>query len=82
MAITPFAIKRQAKARRRGRGLACFTLSILISAVASADILLDKIIVEFPHDKPPRDDIYVINNGEENAFVKVEVMAWKPVGAV
>lgn len=59
---------------RRALGTALLALALL-PAVTHGDILLDKIIVEFAHDQPPREDIYVINNGDDNAFVKVEVLA-------
>lgn len=63
------------QSRPTGRLLAAVLLLTMTPATAWPDIMVDKIIVEFAHNQPPRDDIYVINNGEENAFVKVEVLA-------
>lgn len=48
---------------------------ILSGAIAHAGILLDKSIVEFPANEPPRQDITVSNQGDEMAYVSVEVLA-------
>lgn len=47
-------------------GLACMPLH--------AGILLDKSIVEFANGESPRKDIWVINDENENAYVKVQVL--------
>ena len=64
------------RVRRQRRLSACGAALLLTTASwASGGILLDRIIVEFPSDQAPRQDIYVINEDDENAFVKVEVLA-------
>lgn len=67
--------RRSGRRSRRWRVCAAVLLSAAMNSPAVAGILLDRIIVEFPHDQPPRQDIYVINEGDDNAFVKVEVLA-------
>jgi P pilus assembly chaperone PapD len=48
---------------------------VFLAPVTQAGILLDKAIVEFKPDEPPRQDVVVINDSEtENAYVQVEVL--------
>ena len=52
------------------------TLILLCAAgIAQAGILLDKSIIEFTADEAPRKDIWVINDGSDNAYVKIQVLA-------
>lgn len=48
---------------------------LILAPATQAGILLDKSIVEFKADEPPRQDVVVINDSEtENAYVQVEVL--------
>lgn len=50
-------------------------ISIVISSqLTQAGILLDKSIVDFPANEPPRQDVTVTNQSNETAYVKVEVL--------
>lgn len=52
-----------------------FGALLLLSSFAHAGILLDKAIVDFRSDQPPRQDVVVINDSAtENAYVEVEVL--------
>lgn len=50
------------------------TLVTVTSQFSQAGILLDKSIVDFPANEPPRQDITVTNQSDEIAYVKVEVL--------
>jgi P pilus assembly chaperone PapD len=39
---------------------------------AQADMVLNKVVIDFPGDKVPRDDIKIQNTGDETLFVLVE----------
>jgi P pilus assembly chaperone PapD len=56
----------------------CYLL--LACTSANAGILLDKSIVEFSAHEAPRQDIWVINDDSENAYVKVQVLEVKNPG--
>ena len=50
------------------------TCLLTFSGLSHAGILLDKSIVDFPSDQPPRQDITVSNQGDEIAYVQVQVL--------
>lgn len=52
--------------------LVCCSL-VSISQLTFADIFVDRAIVRLGSDKPPREDVKVINNGDSEGFVQVEV---------
>jgi Mat/Ecp fimbriae periplasmic chaperone len=54
----------------------CLILGLLtnISTVLAAGIILDRSIIDFSSTEPPRHDVTVINQGDEMAYVKVEVL--------
>jgi P pilus assembly chaperone PapD len=65
----------QVASRRAMEAKTVAVLALMLSANASySGILLNKIIIEFPHDEPPRQDLSVINESDAKAFVKVEVL--------
>jgi P pilus assembly chaperone PapD len=47
-------------------------LALCLVQPASADMVLDKVILDFTPDAPARDDIEVWNNGTERLYVMVE----------
>lgn len=49
-----------------------FLLTTLPAQPAAADMLLDKVIVDFKQDAPPRADIEVTNTDKQNMYVLVE----------
>ena len=60
------------------RSIACklllfFALSTCASFL-SAGISVDRTIINFPADQTPRQDVIVSNQGDETAYVKVEVL--------
>ncbi len=48
-------------------------IAVLLAPLSYADIFVDRAIVRLGADKPPRDDIKVINNGTQEGYVQVEV---------
>lgn len=54
--------------------LAVALLATGITTFSHAGILLDKSIVEFSADSAPRQDIWVINDEAENAYVQIQVL--------
>ena len=44
------------------------------SSVLAAGIILDRSIIDFSSTEPPRHDVTVINQGDDIAYVKVEVL--------
>ena len=56
------------------RRLTAIISLVVASQLAHAGILLDKSIVDFPANEPPRQDITVSNEGSEIAYVQVEVL--------
>ncbi|UCE90439.1 MAG: fimbria/pilus periplasmic chaperone [Pseudomonadota bacterium] len=53
----------------------CALVLLACPAVAVAGILLDKSVVDFKPDEPPRQDVFVINDSAtDKAYVKVEVL--------
>ena len=59
----------------RGLPLRAALLLAVLPGASWGSIMLDRIIVEFPHDQAPRQDMTVINESEEKAFVKIDVLA-------
>ena len=49
-------------------------LLVKLSTALAAGIILDRSIVDFSSTEPPRHDVTVINQGDEIAYVKVEVL--------
>ena len=47
-------------------------LALCLAQPALADMVLDKVILDFTPDAPARDDIEVWNNGTERLYVMVE----------
>lgn len=59
------------------QALSQLLLSLLFylgAASTQAGILLDKSIVDFPANEPPRQDVAVSNQGTDTAYVQVEVL--------
>jgi P pilus assembly chaperone PapD len=52
----------------------------LLASSAWADIFVDRAIVRLGADKPPREDVKVINNGSDVGYVSVEVFEVKNPG--
>ncbi len=44
------------------------------SGLTHAGIVLDKSIIDFPPNEPPRQDVTVNNQGDETAYVQIEVL--------
>jgi P pilus assembly chaperone PapD len=53
----------------------------LMASGAGADIFVDRAIVRLGADKPPREDVKVINNGSETGYVAVEVLEVRNPGS-
>ena len=45
---------------------------VAMTGTAQADMVLNKVVIDFPGDKVPRDDIKIQNTGDETLFVLVE----------
>lgn len=60
--------------------LPAIILASMLASGAWADIFVDRAIVRLGADKPPREDVKVINNGSEIGYVSVEVFEVKNPG--
>ena len=51
----------------------CVVALALASTCVNADIFVDRAIVRLSADAPPREDVKVINNGDEEGYVQIDV---------
>ena len=58
---------------RGSLSLTSLCICLLLSQVASADIFVDRAIVRMSPNATPREDVKVINNGDEEGFVQIDV---------
>jgi P pilus assembly chaperone PapD len=61
------------KLRRHLTTTSQIVFALLLSQMAFADIFVDRAIVRLSADAPPREDVKVINNGDQEGFVQVDV---------
>lgn len=59
---------------KRGSAVACLAIAaaLALPSVAAAEMLLDKVIIDFKQSTGQRSDIEVTNTGKENMYVLVE----------
>lgn len=59
---------------KRSLAVASIFLSVLLGSFSAQAMYIDKAIVDFLPDEVPRQDVKVINDTDENLYVKVDVL--------